>query len=101
MSSHFILVGTRNFSFCRPSRGDTSTMRTDDMLRIRRGNEATRGGKEEGEEEEKKVEADGRRKGEGEKREGGGEEEGRAEKSLRRAVEKGMADMVREGRDAV
>jgi hypothetical protein len=73
-------------------------MRTDDMARIPWGNAATREGKVE--EEEKSAEVDGRRKGEGEKREGGGEEEeeGRAEKTLRRAVEQGMADMVRERR---
>jgi hypothetical protein len=48
--------------------------------------------------EEKRTEAERRRKGEGEKRERGGEEEGRAEKTLRRAEEEGMADMVGEDR---
>jgi hypothetical protein len=35
MSSVFICVGTRNFSFWRPSRGETSTMRIEDMARKR------------------------------------------------------------------
>jgi hypothetical protein len=76
-------------------------MRIEDIFRIPRGNAATRDGKEESEEEEKRAEADGRRKGEGEEREGGGEEEGRAETTLRRALEKGMADMVGWDGDAI
>ena len=35
ISSVLIFVGTRNFSFCSPSRGETSTIRTDDIPRLR------------------------------------------------------------------
>jgi hypothetical protein len=36
ISSVLIFVGTRNFSFCSPSRGETSTIRTDDIARKQR-----------------------------------------------------------------
>ena len=58
-------VGTRNFSFCSPSRGETSTILTDDMVRKRKtggngnGNREDRKRKSEEsvEEEEREEEA--------------------------------------------
>jgi hypothetical protein len=39
ISSVLTWVGTRNFSFCRPSRGETSTIRTDILRNKKRGGE--------------------------------------------------------------
>src|SRR5271169_3696249 len=42
ISSVLTCVGTRNFSFCSPSRGETSTILTDDIVRKRRTDEGSR-----------------------------------------------------------
>jgi hypothetical protein len=89
INSHLIFVGTRNFSFCRPSRGDTSTILTDDILRIPQRT-AARGRLRE---EAGRTEAERRKGDEGREgqRGGGGRRE---EKTLLSCVEKGMAEMV-------
>jgi len=45
-------VGTRNFSFCSPSRGETSTILTDDIARNRRTDGNAERNRKEAEEEE-------------------------------------------------